>query len=256
MNDDQYLASRQAEPAINEGIREQNYIPGIVESRENEGWVIDPADGERVYQTGRGRVSQPDYQVSYIPEEDDDTPVRDLSGTGQARRINNSKEAEADREQLAYYQEQYRQREQAQPDVADMSLGDAYKLIELAKKDRNFQQFYENYDQSKSNLQLTPQQQATVAKIRKAFGSSMSNGTDPGISTDMILAAIEHYGLAKPGKQRQSNQNQNYQPVNLTAEQRASADAAERQIASAWGLQDNQREYDNRIVFLGNSLNT
>ncbi len=229
-------------------LSEPSTIGGSWETKP--GWAIDPSDGERVYITGRGRLGSPDYQVSapVYETDDDDIPVT-YTSLKEAQRINDSPEAVEDRKQLAFYQEQHRQREQAPPDVAEMNAGDVYKLINHAASDTKFQQFLGSYDASNSKVQLTPAQQAQVAKFSKMFGSRMQNGTDMGVSPSQIMAAIEFYGLAKPTRSRGQANTQAESRNELPPDIREQTQHIAARLAGTWGIKDsNELDYRFEVV--------
>jgi site-specific DNA-cytosine methylase len=232
---------------------EPNSIGGAWETKP--GWAVDPSDGERVYVTGRGRLGTPDHQVS-VPVYEDDDIATTYTTSGRAQVLNDSPEAVEDRQQLAYYQEQHRQKAQTPPDVTEMNPVDVMNLINHAASDTKFQEFYESYDASKSRVQLTPQQKAQVDKFSRMFGSTWQNASDPGVRPSQIMAAIEFYGLAG-GSRKQANAQANAQAEannELPPEIREQAQNIASQLAGAWQLRDGD-ELDYRFQVVSTLVN-
>jgi hypothetical protein len=262
---EQHLSNAQSQQAMDEYVRDPNHIGGIHESRSTEGWVIDPADGEKVYQTGRGRVAQPDYEVHALSGSDydnDDEVITTYtspqkwqgmddvfrpapSGSQQDNQLSPDDARARDKQEQAYWKQVYRQRAEQQANSTPLSQRDMWQLSERAKGDAGFHKYMESFDSSKAP-KLNPQQQELFRQACTMLGSKMENANDPNsISPRQILGALTYYGIGTGStKQQQSSDG-------LTNEQRALVNETEAQLASAWSIQGDTREYDTRIHLLG-----
>jgi hypothetical protein len=226
------------------------------------GWVIDPSDGQKVYQTGRGRVAQPDYEVHSINDSDyaydDDviityaTPQRrqgmdDFKIPRSSPQDNEQSPDDArarDKQEQAYWQQVYKQREQQQANGTPLSQRDMWQLANKARGDAGFHKFLENFEPSQAP-KLNPHQQELFRQACTMLGSKMENANDPNsLSPRQILGAMTYYGIGTGLTKQQSSDG-------LTNEQRALVDETEAQLASAWSIQGDTREYDTRIHLLG-----